>query len=153
MAEVNFNTNDYEPDAFPPPIPEDDYELMVTDSKLVNAKSGKGKYFAVALQVLSGEYKNRIVQQRYNIIHSSDTTERIGRQEFRQLCDAVGVTSPKDTAELHNIPFLGHVVCRPYGDGIINELKRCGPRRQGGQKAMATNTETQPAGTKDPAPW
>jgi len=50
---------------------------------------------------------------------------KIARAELSAVCRAVGVLTPRDSTELHNLPLVVRVACkkRKDTDEIINTLK------------------------------
>ena len=73
---------------------------------------------------------------------------KIVRAELSAICRAVGVLTPKDSCELHNLPLVIHVRCKKRGDTgeIISEVKGYSPK-------TALETSAKPATGKPTPPW
>lgn len=88
-------------------------------------KSGAGAFLELTFQVLEGEFKGRLLWARLNLDNSNATTAKIARAELSAICRAVGVMSPKDSVELHNVPLVITVAHkkRPDTGEISNVIK------------------------------
>ncbi len=101
-----FNANEVDPNFAFDPVPSGKYLAVVTESEMKPTKSGVGQYLQFTFQIIEGEYKTRLVWTRLNLDNPNATTVKIARAELSAICRAVGVPSPKDTVELHNIPLV-----------------------------------------------
>jgi hypothetical protein len=107
MADLTgFNAHEVDPTSNLEPIPAGRYLAIITDSELKPTKSGNGHYLQLAFQILEGPYKNRMVWSRLNLHNANETTVKIARAELSAICRAVGVMTPRDSCELHNIPLV-----------------------------------------------
>ncbi len=116
MANLNFTAPDVDPAVGFDPIPAGKYFAAITDSEMKATKSASGQYLQLTFQILEGEYKGRLVWARLNLDNPNATTVKIARAELSAICRAVGVMSPKDSAELHNLPLMISVGVRPRKD-------------------------------------
>lgn len=121
--EQGFNASTVEPPKSFDPIPNGEYTLMITNSDLKPTQSG-GKYYEFEIQVVEGPHRGRKLWERLNIVHKKQQVVEIARSQLGALCKAVRILQPKDTVELHNIPFVGTVVCKKRKDNgeFTNEL-------------------------------
>jgi len=73
---------------------------------------------------------------------------KIARAELSAICRAVGVLTPRDSCELHNLPLVITVKCkkRPDTGEITNEIKGYSPK-------TALETSAKPATGKPTPPW
>jgi hypothetical protein len=107
MADLTgFNAHEIDPTSNLEPIPAGRYLAIITDSELKPTKSGNGHYLQLTFQILEGPYKNRLVWSRLNLHNANETTVKIARAELSAICRAVGVMTPRDSTELHNIPLI-----------------------------------------------
>ncbi len=113
-----FNANDFE-DTFSP-LPEGDYEVEIIDSVLVENSKQTGQFLKLTLKVLSGDGKGRQLFDNFNLVHVNPKAVEIAQSQFAALCRAVGVLSPADTSELHNIPIVATLSI----DGDWNRIRR-----------------------------
>ena len=142
MANLNnFNANDVDPSVGFEPVPAGKYLAAITDSEMKDTKSGSGKYLQLTFQVIEGEYKNRLLWARLNLQNANPTAVKIARAELSAICRAVGVMTPKDSVELHNLPLQITVKLTKRQDTgeMANEIK--GYEKKGvaaGQAQQAT---------------
>jgi hypothetical protein len=106
MANFQFDTNTVAPreNNFEV-LPAGTYQAQVTESELVQLKSGNGTALKLTLEILSEGYRGRKVWARLNVRHTNTTAETIAQQQLRELCDAIGLVRMADTVELHNKPM------------------------------------------------
>lgn len=141
-----FDAATVEPATAFEPIPAGKYLAVLTDSEMKPTKSGQGSFLELTFEVLDGEFKGRKVWARLNLDHPNPLTVKIARAELSALCRAVGVLTPKDSTELHNLPLLITVrVKKGKEDEVYNEVK-------GFAKNDAAAGKPQQATTNAP-PW
>lgn len=100
------------------------YELTVERIEVKDNKAGTGKYINVGAVTDT----NRWVWTKYNVKHSNPTAQRIGRQEFAQLCVACGFRGiVRDSSALLQRRFNGLVIIDDYFDEPQNVVKRAKP--------------------------
>jgi hypothetical protein len=117
MADLyGFNANDVDPTVEYEPIPAGKYLAMITESEMKPTKSGSGSYLQLTFQVLEGEYKGRFVWARLNLNNPNATAVQIARAELSAICRAVGIMTPSDSAQLHNLPLVITVKCKKRED-------------------------------------
>lgn len=97
-------------------IPPGWYKFIVDKSERKKTKRGDGEYIAMTLQIVSEQYKGRLIFVTFNIVNPSETAEKIARGQLSALCRAVGVLTPEDTTELHDIPFEASVGIKKGND-------------------------------------
>ncbi len=121
--------------------------MLVSGSEMKPTKAGTGSFLELAFEIIEGPYKGRRLWARLNLDNPNQTAVKIVRAELSAICRAVGVMSPKDSVELHNLPLLITVRCKKRADTgeITNEIK-------GYAKKEATAGQPQQA-TSDTPPW
>lgn len=107
------------------PIPVGDYAMVVTDSEIKATKDGLGKYIKLKIEIIDGQYQGRLLFVNLNLWNQNPTAVEIAKKEFGALCKAVNVLFATDTAQVHNIPFVGKVSIEPGKDvyGPQNRIK------------------------------
>ena len=106
MADLQgFNANEVDPTTPFDPIPAGKYIAAIVASAMKPTKSGTGSYLELTFQILEGEYRNRKVWARLNLDNPNVTTVQIARGQLSAICRAVGVMTPKDSTELHDLPL------------------------------------------------
>lgn len=154
MAELKggFDSNQHDDPGFEP-LPEGDYLMIVESSELKPTKAGTGSGINMKLQVIDGPCKGRTMFWWLNYNNPNETAQRIGRSELASLCRAVNILNPKDTMELHNIPFRAHVVVTPAKDGYDagNKIKKVESKSAAATAAAINTVSGAPAPGR--APW
>ncbi len=144
MADLNgFNANQVEPSSEFDPIPAGKYLAMITESEMKPTKSGSGSYLQLTFQILDGEYKGRFLWSRLNLENANSTAVQIARAELSAICRALGVMTPSDSIELHNLPLVITVKCKKREDtgDVSNEIKGYSKRESAtGQPQQAAAT-------------
>ena len=148
MADLRgFDANQVEPSADFEPIPAGKYEAVITESEMKPTKAGTGHYLQLTFQVVEGEFKNRLLWARLNLDNPNATAVQIARAELSAVCRAVGVLSPNDSADLHNLPLVIDVRCKKRADTgeITNEIRGYATKEQ--------PAAAQPAAKNGTPPW
>lgn len=125
-----FDANVVEPNAPFEVLPAGEYEVVITASEMKPTKTGTGKYLELELQVLSGEYQNRKVWDRLNLINPNAQAQQIARGTLSAICRAVNVPTPNDSGELHNKPLVAVVKVEKRADNgaLSNSVAGYKPR-------------------------
>lgn len=146
MANLNFNANDVEPRAAYTPIPTGKYLAMITASEEKTNKTGDGRFLEFTFQILEGPYQNQKVWARLNLTHANPKAVQIARAELSALCRAVGVMTPRDSVELHNLPLVITVKCKPRKDNgeITNVISDYAKRETAVGQPQQAATSTPP---------
>ena len=148
MADLRgFDANNVEPATPFEAIPAGKYLAMITQSEMKPNKSGTGRFLEIAFTIIEGEFKNRQIWARLNLENPSSIAMKIAQAELSALCRAVGVMTPNDSVDLHNLPLVIRVKCkkRKDNDEITNEIS-------GYEKREAVTGKPQQA-QGNTAPW
>ena len=148
MVNLNgFDANTVEPINDFDPIPTGKYVAVIAASQFKENKNKTGEYLELTFQVIEGEYKNRFLWARLCLNHPNPTTSKIARGHLAAICKAVGVLTPRDSAELHNLPLVINVTIKKRTDTgeLTNEIKGFSQRESA--SAPAGN------GRSSIAPW
>ena len=152
MADLSgFDANQVEPTGDFEAIPAGKYLAVITDSELKPTKAGNGSLLVLTFQIIEGSHQNRLVWARLNLDNPNPVAVQIARADLSAICRAVGVTNPKDSAELHNLPLLIQVRCKKRLDtgDMVNEIKGYAKRQVTTQvpppvQAVPANNATAP---------
>jgi hypothetical protein len=88
------------------PLPKGKYNAMVVESTLKDTKAGTGKFIELVCQIIDGQYMNRKIWWRLNIVNPNKVAEDIGRKDLATLMANLGLGAQMgDTQELHGKPF------------------------------------------------
>jgi len=132
MANLNgFNASNVEPVNEFSPLPANKYVAIITGSEIKPTKDGTSDYLELKFQIIEGEYANRLLWTRLSLNHTKDIVSRIARSQLADICKAVGVLKPTDSAELHNLPLVLDVRLKKRKDTgeIVNEIKGYSSRK------------------------
>ena len=140
----DFNANEVQPNTEFEPIPAGKYLAVITASEMKPTKNRAGSFLELTFQVIEGEYQKRNLWARLNLVNSNETAVQIARGELSAICRAVGVMTPKDSSQLHDIPLLISVKCKKRNDTgeVTNEIK-----------GYASNSVQPETAAMDVAPW
>lgn len=128
MADLTgFNANHYEddaPDSYAP-IKPGLYAAVITETEMRETQAGTGRYLMLTLQIIDGEFKNRRLWDRLNLVNPNETAVEIAKRNLASICRAVGVLTPRDSSELHDKPLQIRVTQRKRQDNgeIANDVK------------------------------
>lgn len=150
MANLSgFDANQVEPSSDFDPLPAGKYLAVITESEMKPTKSGAGSYLQLTLQVVEGEFKNRLLWTRLNLDNANATAVQIARAELSAICRAVGVLAPNDSVDLHNLPLVIHVKCKKRNDTgeVVNEIKGFT------KKEAVASAAPAPAAASTTPPW
>ena len=155
LSAYNFNAEEIEPSSSFDPIPAGWYKAIISNSEMKATRDGYGEYLSLTLQVIEGQYENRLVFARLNLKNANDKAVDIARKDLAAICRAVGVMSPQSSEELHDIPLMIKVKVRP-ASGEYDASNDVGGYKaaEGQDLTPAPKTQT-PATPSAPAkkPW
>lgn len=150
MATLNFDATTVEPSSGKDPIPAGKYVAAIVTSQMKPTKNGAGQYLECEYQVLDGDHKGRRLWSRHNLQHPNAQTVQIARGELSAICRAIGIMTPKDSAELHNLPLTVTVKVKKRDDNgeLTNEISAWSRK----DAAAGAPQQATPAGGATP-PW
>jgi len=149
---AGFNAAEVAPNEFGA-IPPGDYEAVISSSEMKATKDGTGQYLNLEIQIMNGQYQNRKIFEKLNLVNKNETAVQIAKGTLSAICRAVGVLTPNDSSDLHHKPFLITVGTRKsdYSGEMENRIKSFKPRQSGpvaAQSAVASGAVSAPS-----APW
>lgn len=132
---AGFDASTIEPNTPFEPLPAGDYKAIITNSEMKPTKAGDGKYLELELTVIEGACEGRKLFDKLNLDNPSDKAVQIAKGTLSAICRAVGKLTPKDSAELHNIPLVAKVVVEIRKDNgeAANRVKGYKPASGGSQ--------------------
>ena len=147
MANLNgFDANTVEPTTEFDPVPAGKYLAVITASEMKPTKNGNGQYLELQFQIIEGECANRNVWARLNLSNPNAQAVQIARAQLSAICRAVGVITPNDSCELHNLPLVVDVRCKKREDtgDIVNEVKSFSKKETPAAPARPAASSTPP---------
>jgi hypothetical protein len=156
MAQLNFDATQVDPQSSFDPIPAGWYKAIITESEMKDTRNGQGQYLQLTLQVLDGQYSGRHLWERLNLVNPSTAAVEIAQKTLSAICHAVGVLTPRDSAELHNRPLQVKVKVKPAEGEFEARNEISGYKAVDGKPVQAVNNapapQRQPAASDAP-PW
>ena len=146
-----FDASKVDPAAPKTVIPAGKYLAAIVESEKKDMKSGNGYGLNLTWEILDGECKGRKLFSWLNIGHNKPDVVQFSLAELSAICRAVGVMTPKDSIELHNLPCLLDVGLRKNKQSGENEnvIKAFENRNT---RSQSQPQETAPGAT-EPPPW
>lgn len=137
-----FDANQHEVLPAFEPLPAGRYMAVITASELKATKAGTGQYLQLNFEVTEGDCKGRRVYARLNLSNPNPVAAKIGQAELASVCRAVGILTPNDSTELHDLPLVIDVKCQKRADNgeITNEIKAYHPKAAAAKPVAATST-------------
>ena len=120
-----FDARNEEPMGSFEAIPAGKYVAAIVASQMKSTKAGDGQYLELQFQVIDGEHKGRLLWARLNLTNTSEVAAKIARSELAAICQAIGVLTPNDSTELHDLPLQVTVAVKKRQDtgDLTNEIK------------------------------
>lgn len=155
MASFQFNAANVAPQQSFTPIPSGSYIAQVVESEIKQTKGGTGQMMNLTFEVLDGQYRNRKVFGRINVVNQSAEAERIGQSQLSALCHATGVMQLQDTVQLHGKPVKIKVKVRVDESGKYDDSNEVTGYEaiSGAVQIPAASQQAQAAPTASSAPW
>lgn len=155
MASFHFNAANVAPQQSFTPIPAGSYIAQVVESEIKQTKGGTGQMMNLTFEVLDGQYRNRKVFGRINVVNQSAEAERIGQSQLSALCHATGVMQLQDTVQLHGKPVKIKVKVRVDESGKYDDSNEVTGYEaiSGAVQIPAASQQAQAAPTASSAPW
>lgn len=152
MADLRgFNADEVEPNESFDPIPAGEYLCIITASETKPTKSGNGSFLELEFEVIDGPHKGRKLWDRLNLVNPNETAVKIAQATLSAICRAVGVITPTDSCELHDVPLLVKVRIERRADtdeptNVIKGYRRrdAGPPATGPAAAPVTRPSIPP---------
>jgi hypothetical protein len=116
-------------------------------------KTGTGQYIAVKYTITGPSHQGRVLFGNLNIKNQSPKAEEIGRQQLREILEAIGLSKVEDTDQLigHGLQIKVSVdKSEQYGDR--NEIKGFKAIAGGAPKVAVVSTPAA-APAKAAPPW
>jgi hypothetical protein len=134
-----FDAREVEPMETFEPIPEGKYVCAITGSEMKPTKAGDGSYLEITFQVIEGEYKGRLLWDRLNLDNRNALAVKIARSQLASICKAVGVLTPNDSQELHDLPLQVTAKLKKREDNgeMTNEISAYAKKSAAGQAPQA----------------
>lgn len=148
MARLCFDLSNTEEMGEFGPLPEGEYQVVITESERADMKSGNGALLKMKMEVVDGKYKGRTLMNFCNLWHNDSVVSEIAKKQLASIIKAV--TNNKDTpiadsTELHGVVFTVSVgLQEPDAEGrVFNKIKGFAPRTMGAPAPAHTKEAAQ----------
>ena len=108
-----FNAENVEPNAPRDPIPAGWYKAVIEATEEKPTKAQTGSYLQLTIQVIEGDHAGRKITDRLNLNNPNATAVEIAQRTLSSICRAVGVMTPRDSADLMDKPMMVKVKVKP----------------------------------------
>ena len=156
LSGYNFNAESIKPNTSYEPIPAGWYQAIISSSEMKATRDGYGEYLSLTLQIIEGNYQNRLVFARLNLKNANDVAVDIAKKDLAAICRAVGVMSPQASEELHDKPLMIKVKVRAAQGEYDASNDVAGYKAvEGGTASPVQQKQTAPVAHSTPAkkPW
>jgi hypothetical protein len=127
------------------PLPKGQYVASITDAKVGPLKSGKGQAVSLTWEVEGDKYAGRLVFDRVIVSHESDKAMKFGRQKFKDIATACGITDQiTDLSVLLNKPCLVSVKIEEDDTGEYPPKNRIGRVKKVGEAKKPNGAAAKP---------
>ena len=151
-----FNANDVEPSTGFTVVPAAQYVAMIKASEMKDTKAKTGKYLELTFEIIEGEQKGNTVFARLNLTNPSKIAVDIAKSDLSAICRAVGVMTPHDSVDLHNLPLVIDVTCEDRKDKpgtMSNNIKSYKSKGEAAPAAATPAVAPIPGAPAEKAPW
>jgi Protein of unknown function (DUF669) len=143
--DVPFDTDTEEGTPALTVIPPGRYTAEITKATVGALRSGKGQAVELVWEVKDGQYEGRMIFDRVIITHVSEDAMKFGRQKFKDICIATGVSGQvTDLSVLEGKPCSVWVKIEEDANGQYepkNRIGRVKPVVSVGAPAKGNGTE------------
>jgi len=101
-----------------------------------------GRCLKLVFQISEGEYAGRTLQRKLFPEHGSIRRRNEARSELHAICRCVGVMTPHDSSELHDIPLQIYVEQKQERGGRIRSVIEGYDRHEPKRSAETTSKAT-----------
>ena len=100
-------------------IPEGDYKIVILKDTVKDNKKNTGKIWKLKLQIIEGQFKNKILDDNINIIHNSPICQKIGQGVLRNISELTGTPyPPKNTDAIFGKPIGCHISIQEFTSNV-----------------------------------
>ena len=127
MADIGqaFDATSVAPQSAPGALPSDWYNVLITDSEMVETKAKTGSMLKLTMKVMDGPNAGRLLWDRLNLYNPNPVAVEIAQKTLSSICHATGVMQVQDSSVLHGIPIMVRAVHKPASGGYdeSNDIK------------------------------
>ena len=141
-------------------IPPGRYTARIVASEMRTTTKGDGEYLQLTWSILGGDFDDKYVWQRLNIVNKSDRAQSIAKRQLKNLMNALNVEELDDSEQLHDQPLDIDVVIEKGTNGYSdkNDVKGFYSNIPSPAPAPAPAAPSAPQkesgpGQRSPRPW
>ena len=102
-------------------IPPGRYPARIVASEMRTTTKGDGEYLQLTWSILGGDFDDKYVWQRLNIVNKSDRAQSIAKRQLKNLMNALNVEELDDSEQLHDQPLDIDVVIEKGTNGYSDK--------------------------------
>ena len=121
-------------------------------------KGDGGEYLQLTWSILGGDFDDKYVWQRLNIVNKSDRAQSIAKRQLKNLMNALNVEELDDSEQLHDQPLDIDVVIEKGTNGYSDKNDVKGfysniPSPAPAPAPAAPSAPQKEPGQRSPRPW
>jgi hypothetical protein len=125
-------------------LPIGTYAAQITDATVRQPQSGDGYYIALTWQITEGDHEGRYVWQNITFQHRKAQAENIGRKQFKDLCDATGISE-----QVNDVSVFKFIPCQ-VKLGIERDKQGVYPDKNRVSRILPLEDTPKPTGKPEP---
>lgn len=139
-------------------VPPGRYRARIVASEMKTTTKGDGQYLQLTWSILGGDFDDKYVWQRLNIVNKSDRAQGIAKRQLKNLMNALNVDELDDSEQLHNQPIDIDVVIEKGTNGFSDKNDVKGfyaniPSPAPAPAPAAPSAPQKEPGQRSPRPW
>ena len=140
-------------------VPPGRYRARIIESEMIPTKKGDGgEYLQLTWSILGGDFDDKYVWQRLNIVNKSDRAQSIAKRQLKNLMNALNVEELDDSEQLHDQPLDIDVVIEKGTNGYSDKNDVKGfysniPSPAPAPAPAAPSAPQKEPGQRSPRPW
>ena len=140
-------------------VPPGRYRARIIESEMIPTKKGDGgEYLQLTWSILGGDFDDKYVWQRLNIVNKSEQAQGIAKRQLKNLMNALNVDELDDSEQLHNQPLDIDVVIEKGTNGYADKNDVKGfyaniPSPAPAPAAPSAPQKESGPGQRSPRPW
>lgn len=152
MDLTGFNAENVEPNEPRDPVPAGWYKAVITSSEEKPTKAQTGSYLQMQIEIIEGEHAGRKVFDRLNLNNPNSTAVEIAQRTLSSICRAIGVMTPRQSADLHDKPMMVKIKVKP-GDANYSASNEIADYAATNKSQSADTSGAGGGGSSATPPW
>lgn len=119
MSNFNFNPSEHGDMGGGNLLPKGEYEAVISKAEMTPTKAGDGEYIDMEFTVIGGEFENRKLWEKLNVINPNPKAVEIANKALATICRKLNIEQLTNLTQLLNKPIkliVGIKLDNQYGD-------------------------------------